>query len=125
MGNQKNADPLYLLSLFASGVLTVGVNGLPFLKVDAESRAVDVEAVGVKEYGIRLSKVIQLESGQKGVRGLLKGSESTAKGLSERGWRLTLYDKGGSILTMGRGVSRLTGYVRVNPMKIQKILETL
>ena len=125
MGNQKNADPLCLLSLFASGVLTVGVNGLPFLKIDAESRTVDVEAVGVKEYGIRLSSVIQLESGQKGVRGLLKGSESAAKGLSERGWRLTLYDKGSSILTMGRGVSRLTGYVRVNSMKIRKILETL
>lgn len=125
MENQKNADPLDLLSLFASGVLTVGVNGLPLLKVDAESRSVDVEAAGVKEYGIKLSKVIQLESGQKGVRGLLKGSESTAKGLSKKGWRLTLYDKGSSILTMGRGGSRLTGYVRANPMKIRKILETL
>ena len=125
MGTQKNADPLDLLSLFASGILTVGVNGLPFLKVDAESRTVDVEAVGVKESGIRLSRVIELEGGQKGARGLLKGSESTAKGLSEKGWTLILYDKGSSILTMGRGVSRLTGYVRVNPMKIRKILETL
>ena len=128
MGNPKksNIDPLEILPIFASGIFTVGVNGLPFLKVDAESHSVDVEARGVKECGIRLSKIIALQGGRrKGVRGLLEGQESIAKGLSEKGWKLVLYDRGSSILTMGRGVSRLTGYVRVNPLKLRKILKVL
>jgi hypothetical protein len=122
---KQQADPLGLLSIFESGLLTASVNGLPLLKLDAESRTVDVEAVGVKECGIRLSEIIQLEGGGKGVKALLKGSESSAKGLSEKGWRLTLYDGGSAILTVGKGVSRLTGYVHFSPLKLRRILKSL
>ncbi len=117
--------PLDLLSMFESGTLTIGIQGLPLLKVDAALRSLDVEATGVKESGIKLSKIVELQAGQTGVVGLVKGSESTAKGLSENGWKLTLYDKGSPILTLGRGVSRLTGHVQANPLKLRKILETL
>ena len=79
----------------------------------------------MKESGIRLSNIIELRGGGKGVGGLLKGSESTAKELSEKGWRLTLSDRDGTIITMGRGVSGLTGNVQVNLLKFGKILEIL
>jgi len=128
MENPKkmSADPLDLLSSITSGTLTVGVNGLPFLKVDAESRSVGVEARGVKECGIRLSSIVEIQGGgRKGVSAILKGSESAAKGLSEKGWKLVLSDRGSTMLTMGRGVSKVTGHVRVNPLKLRKILEIL
>ena len=122
---KKRADPLDLLSILGSGTFTATVNGLPFLKVDADSRSIDVEIRGVNECGIRLGDIIELEAGQKGAVGLIKGSEATAKGLSEKGWRLVLYDKSNKILSIGRGVSKLTGHVQVNPLKLRKILESL
>jgi len=121
---EDNATPVDLLSLFASGTLTVGVNDLPLLKVDAEKRSVKVEARGVKECGIKLSDVLELQR-KKGAKPKLSGSESTAKELSEKGWRLTLSDKDDTIIAMGRGVSRLTGYVVVNPLMLRKILKLL
>ena len=115
-----------LLSLFESGVMTIGVNGLPLLRIDAESKAVDVETSGVKASGIKLSKLVHLEAGgKKGVTGMLKGAESTANGLSEKGWNFTLWDKQSKILSMGKGVSGLAGHVRVNPLKLLSILKAL
>lgn len=127
MENRENRelDPVALLSIFDSGVLTVGVNGLPLLKVDAGSHSVDVEAAGVKECNIRLSSIMKLEGKGSGFTNLLKASNSTAKGLFETGWKFALYDKGQTILTMGRGVSRLTGRMRVNPLKLRRLLEAL
>src|SRR5208283_1685919 len=104
---KRSTDPLNLLSNFASGTFTVNVNDLPVLKVDAKTRSVKVEARGVKECGIRLSNIVELQSGGKGVRALLKGSESTAKGLSEKGWRLVLSDKNSTLVAMGSGVTGL------------------
>ena len=121
---KPNADPLNLLSFFSSGILTVGVNDLPLLKVDAGTRSVKVEAEGVKECGVSLSNIIELQGG-KGVRAMLKSSQSTAKELSEKGWRLTLSDNDSALITMGCGVSRLTGHMRVNPLKLRKVLEIL
>jgi hypothetical protein len=127
MGEQeaKVVRPLDILSLFESGTLTIGVSGVPLLKVDAEARNLELDASGVKESGLKLSKIMEIQGGQKGFVGLMKGSESTARGLSEKGWKLTLYDKGSEILTLGRGVSRLTGYVHANPLKLRRIWKTL
>jgi hypothetical protein len=122
---KRNADPLNLLSNLASGIFTVDVNDLPFLKVDAKTRSVEVETRGVKECGITLSNIIELQGDGKGVRALLKGSESTAKGLSEKGWKLILSDRNSTLITMGRGVSRLSGYMRINPLKLRKVLEII
>ena len=120
---KANINPVDLLTGFASGVLTVGVNGQPLLKVDAESRSIDVDTSGVKETGIKLSKL--LPPGAGGVTDMIRNSEAMAKGLSDKGWRVTMYDKSSEVLAVGRGVSKLTGYVHVNPLKIRKILETL
>jgi hypothetical protein len=110
-----------LLSIFTSGSFTVSVNGIPALSVDAESRLLNLEAKGVKKSGLKLLNITK-EKG-KGVAGLLKTSESTAKKLSESGWRITVYDGSNVVLTMGRGVSRLSGYIHVNPLKLRTILE--
>ena len=120
-----DADTLMLLSIFESGILTVEVNGSPLVKVDAESRSLDLEAQGIKECGLKLSKLIEFETGEKGIKTMISASESTARRLSERGWSLALYDRGSTILKMGRGVSRLTGHIQVNLLKFRRILENL
>jgi hypothetical protein len=122
---KSDADTLELLSMFESGILTVEVNGFPLAKVDAESRSLDLEAQGIKECGIKLSKLIEFETGGKGIKTMISASESTARRLSERGWSLALYDRGSTILKMGRGVSRLTGHIQVNLLKFRRILENL
>ena len=112
-----------LLDGFHSGILTIGVNGRPLAKIDAESHEIDLGTSGVKESGIRLSKLMPE---RKSLPTILKNSEKMARGLSDRGWKLTLYDDdGGSILSAGRGVSKLTSHMHVNPLKLGKILELL
>ncbi len=111
--------------MFESGSLLVGVNGLPLLKVDAESRSLGFELSGIRETGLKLSKLKTSGSHRLGVQGLIKISRETAKELSDMGWRLSIYDKGSSVLTMGSGVSRLTGRIRANPIKIRKVLSVL
>ena len=111
------------LSIFTSGSFTLSVNGVPTLAVDAESKALNLEAKGVKKSGLKLLNIVK-ENGA-GVIGILKTSESTAKKLSETGWKVTVYDKNKVVLTMGSGVSRLTGYIHVNPLKLRTILEII
>ncbi|MDG6997501.1 MAG: hypothetical protein JRN15_00105 [Nitrososphaerota archaeon] len=125
MASQKADDPLELLSLFASGTLSINVDGHPLLKVDAESKSVDVDGPRVKECGIPLSKIIQLEAGRKGIIGLLSGSRATASRLSKKGWRLTLYDNGSELVRIGKGTSRLTGHMSMKPTRVRKILKSL
>ena len=109
-----------ILPLFSSGSLSVAANGFPALSLDCSSRSLDVEMRGVQETGLKLS---QLVGHRGGVAGLLKDSESIAKKLASEGWTLTLYDKGSRALTMGSKVSRLTGHIRVNPLKLRKLLQ--
>jgi hypothetical protein len=122
---KSNTGTLELLSIFQSGALTVEVNGYPLVKVDAESRSVDVEARGIKECGIKLSKLLEFETGEKGIGSIISATELTARRLSNLGWSLILYDKGSRILRMGSGVSRLTGHMQVNLLKLRKLLENL
>lgn len=122
--NNSETNPIDLLSIFESGVLAVTINGRPFIKVDAESHTVDSELAGIKESGIKLSALISSED-KLGVSGLLKTTESTARELDEKGWKFALYDKGTTVLAMGRGVSRLSGHVHVSPTKLRSILEAV
>jgi hypothetical protein len=122
----ESTDPIELLSIFQSGVLSVQVNGFPFVKVDAETRSLDLEAQGIKESGIKLSGLMKLEGGEdKGIRGIISTGGSTARKLSERGWSLAIHDKGSTVLKMGHGVSRLTGHIQVNIFRLRKILQSL
>ena len=108
-----------ILPLFRSGSLSVAANGLPVLSLDCSSRSLDVETRGVEQTGLKIS---QLVGNRGGVAGLLKDSESIAKKVASEGWTLTLYDKGSRALTMGSRVSRLTGHIRVNPLKLRRLL---
>ena len=56
------SDPLQLLSLFQSGIMTIEVNGFPVLKVDGKERTLDLEAQGLKKCGVKLSKLASHES---------------------------------------------------------------
>lgn len=108
-----------LLPLFRSGSVNVAANGFPALSLDCGSRSLDVETRGVEESGFKLSQLVDHRGG---VAGLIKDSESIAKKLAREGWTLTLYDKGTRALTMGSKVSRLTGHIRVNPLKLRRLL---
>jgi hypothetical protein len=119
--NSSHAAVVDFLSIFTSGSFAVSVNGVPTLAVDAESKSLNLEAKGVKKSGFKLLNIVK-ENGA-GVIGILKTSESTAKKLSETGWKVTVYDGNKVVLTMGSGVSRLTGYIHVNPLKLRTILE--
>jgi hypothetical protein len=120
--SKKSIDAINLLSIFESGSLHVGINGRPLLKVDAQSRSLDVDTAGMKETGIRLSKLKTSEDHNLGIQGLIKTSRDTARGLSDVGWKLSVYDKGKSVLTMGSGVSRLTWRISANPLRLRRLL---
>ena len=123
---EKGAGPLELLSILRSGFIKIDVDGVPLLELNATSRALDVQTAGVKKAGIKISNFVKLETGGKrGVSGLLKGAEPTARELSERGWRLTLWDNHSKVITVGRGVSKLTGHIGINLLKLHRILEAL
>lgn len=125
LSQREFAGILRLLPSLKSGSLTVSVNQLPMLKVEPESRSLSVDAAGIRESGLSLRRMLAGGGEGESVRRLLSSSESMAKELSEIGWTLTLYDRGSRMLSMGRGVSRLTGHMRANPLKLRKLLRTL
>jgi len=108
-----------ILPIFSSGKFSIAVNGFPALSLDYGSRSLELEARGVEESGFKVSQLVRHQSG---AAGLLKDSEAIAKKLAREGWTLTLYDEGSKALTIGSKVSRLTGHIRVNPLKLRKLL---
>jgi hypothetical protein len=113
---------LDLLAFVSAGSATITVRGCPFLSINSDEKTLEVEAGGVKEVGLRLSDLVKL---QEGLVGVLEGSEHAAGALSRLGWKLTLCAEGDRVLTMGSGVSRLTGRISVNPLKLRKLREAL
>jgi hypothetical protein len=113
------------LTDFLSGSLTVSVNNLPFLKVDGESKTLDLELKGFEESGLRLGDWIEIEEPGGGVFGKMRYSSELAKSLHHDGWRLRIFDRKDPLIAMGRGASHLTGYVWMNPLKIRKILSLI
>ena len=113
---------LDLLTLFSAGRVTVTVGGYPLLSIRSDEKEVDIDVSGAKKAGLSLSEVVKLEEGSES---MLTASERAAKKLSSLRWRLTLYDAGAQILTMGEGVSRLTARVMVNPFRLKRLLEAL
>jgi len=114
------ADFLDALTLISSGKVTVTVGGYPFLSIRSDDKELDVDLSGVKRARVSLSNIIKLEAGNEGI---LRTSERMARKLSGLEWRLTLYDTGKQIFMMGRGVSRLTGHIKVNPLGLKRLLE--
>jgi hypothetical protein len=122
-GREENlASLIEFLELVPSGKATVSLGGRPLLSVDADAKALDLEADGMGEAGLRLSDLIKLQEGHGGV---VEGSIHVARALSRLGWKLTLYERGDKVLSMGRSASRLTGRISVNPLRLKKLLEAL
>ena len=123
MKDEKRPESLLtLLALMPAGRATIKVSGRPFLSVDSDKKTLEVEADGAKEVGFRLSEFVRVLEGPVS---LLEGSERAIGELSRLGWKMTLYAGGEKMLAMGSGVSRLTGRVRVNPLKLRKLLKAL
>jgi hypothetical protein len=102
--------------------------------MSADARSVGVDLVGLKDSGVQLSDLISdmrgvgsLPSGKKdrSFLGSLLFSGKVARDLAAMGWNFSIYDRGEKILSAGSGVSRLTGHVSVNPLKLKKLLSTL
>lgn len=124
MSSGKGSEPdlVDLLSLLSSGGITVTVGGYPLLSINTGEKAIDMEVQGVKEAGLKLSTMIELEERDANA---LRASESLASKLSKLGWKLTLYDKGNRLLAVGSGISRLTAHVSVNPLQLRRLLDDL
>ena len=118
---ERLASLVDLLGLVPSGKATVRVGGRPVISVDADAKTLDVEAEGVADAGLHLTDLVRLQESS----GLTVGSARAAGVLSRLGWKLTLYAGGDRILSMGSGVSRLTGHVSVNPLRLRKLLKVL
>lgn len=105
--------------MLVSGQLIISVNGFPAVSIDCTTKMLEVESSGMKLAGIPLTRIVRIQGG---VKHLLSESEETAKNLAQEGWTLTLYDKGSKALAMGSKVSRLTGHIRVNLLKLRGLL---
>jgi hypothetical protein len=110
-----------ILALIPTGKAIVSVEGRPLVTVDADRKMVDLEVAGIKESGVRLADFIRPGAGPG------RAFESVRAGgtLSRLGWKLNLYAGEDRILSMGSGVSRLTGHVSVNPRGLKKLLKAL
>lgn len=124
MRDSAKSGPVDLLKIFSAGSISVGVNGRPLLTVDAESRSIGIEVEGIEESGVKLSN-FGTPNHRVSFTSLVRTSLTTAKDLAELGWRFSLNERGSTILMMGRGVSRLTGHVRGNPLKLRRLARIL
>jgi hypothetical protein len=98
------------------------MGGLPFIEVKGDEKTLEVEATVAKQAGIRLSNLAKMNGGP--VNGLMVPI-SVAGALSQLGWKLNLRTGGEVVLSMGKGSSRLTGRISVNPLKTRKLLKVL
>ncbi len=124
---EKKKDPLitHVLSEFVSGTLTITVNSFPLAKIDGESKTLDVEVKGFRESGLHLGELLQIGDSKKGFLEKIKQSNSFAQSLHEDGWKVRVFEGDESLLTMGRGVSPLTGFMWLNPLKLPKIMSLI
>jgi hypothetical protein len=118
----RPATLLDTLSLISGGRATISVSGFPLVSLRSDEKELDIELSGAKRAGVRLSELVRLEEGGANI---LVASERVADKLAGLRWRLNLYDRGSKVLTMGSGVSRLTGHVTVNPLRLKALLEAL
>ena len=113
---------LDLLAVVSRGKATVTVGGRPLVHLDADEKVLEVDADGAKEAGLRLLEFAEQDGGTLAV---VRGPLHLASELSQSGWRLTVNAEGKKVLSMGRGVSRLTGRISMNPLKARKLLKAL
>ena len=123
MAHQSDlTSALDLLATVSKGKMTITLEGRPFVRLDADERSLDVDADGLRAAGLH---ILDLAGDKEGMIAALTGSIHIANEMSDRGWMLTLHQRGEKMLTMGRGVSRLTGRIGLNPLKTRRLLKAL
>jgi hypothetical protein len=113
---------LSILELIPSGRITVNVGDCHFLRIDSDAKTVEIDTDGARVAGLRLSALLRMREGS---GNFLQGSEHILGLLASLGWNVTIFVAGDKVLTMGSGVSRLTGYVSVNPLRLRKLISAL
>jgi hypothetical protein len=102
-----------------SGSLTITVNSIPLLKISGEAKTVDFEIKGLDEAGIHLADVFG--GSKKGVIESIRDSSGLARSLNRNGWTIRIFDAGDRLASLGRGVTPLTGFVWLNPLKVARL----
>jgi len=113
---------LEILSLVSAGRATVTMGGHQFIEVNGDEKTLDVEAAVAKQAGMKLTNLTKTSGGP---LGRLVGPINVAGVLSQAGWKVNLRTEGEVVLSMGKGSSRLTGRITVNPFKARKLLKVL
>ena len=116
----RGLRPTDALALLRSGKVTVRVGGVPLLSLRPEERELDVDVAGAKDAGLDLSRIVEVEAE---TPGLVRGVAHLGRHLSDLGWTLNLSDEGERLLSLGRGVPRVTGHVRLSPLHLRKLLD--
>jgi len=123
MGQRSNLkSALGFLANVSKGKATVSVKGTPLVQLDAETRTIDVDVDGLRAAGVRIWDLVGQDEG---MFGGLKGPVRIASEMSELGWSLAVYAGKEKVLTVGSGLSRLTGRIGLNPLKTRKLLKAL
>jgi hypothetical protein len=122
LSREELSSILEFLDSVPAGKATVTVGGHPFVSLDADEKALEIEMEGASEAGLRLSELARLD---RGFMGVLSGPFRVASALSRLGWNLTMYAEGDKVLSMGKGESRLTGRISANPLRLRKLLKAL
>jgi hypothetical protein len=126
--NSRNSDHRELVQALTtsliSGVVTVTVNNFPFLKIDGESKTLDVEIKGFEESGVRLNDILQKDSKGNALDSIRK-SGNLAGSLNADGWMIRVFDGTDTLFKMGKGVSSITGHVWINPLKLPKLMKLI
>lgn len=115
------ASIIGLLALIPAGKVTVSVGSRPLATLDADRKMLDLEVSGIEEAGVRLSDLVKIRTGAEALQKSMRVSGT----LSRLGWKLNLYADGDRVLSMGSGVSRLTGHISVSPRRLRKLLKSL
>ena len=116
----RGLRPTDALALLRSGKVTVRVGGVPLLSLRPEERELDVDVAGAKDAGLDLSRIVEVEAE---TPGLVRGVAHLGRHLSDLGWTLNLSDEGERLRSLGRGVPRVTGHVRLSPLHLRKLLD--
>ncbi len=110
-----------MLDAISQGAVTISMNGKPILVVDADTKSLDLEMVGLVEANLKLFNLFETKM----TRGkILFKSTRFVRKLTRNGWKFSLYDKGEEILA-ARGLSRFGPYLHFNPLKVRQILKVI
>jgi hypothetical protein len=122
IGKIKELSSLDILPFLESGNINISINNFPLLKIDCKTKVLEVEIRGVHESGIKLFHIMRTNNRLLTVLRIIR---EFAASLSDRKWKLTIYDMGSPVLNMGSGVSSLTGHIGASPLRLRTIIKDL